>query len=452
MKKFVLAIAIAILALLVFWYFKQGSFVTAPSPTVSASPTPATQTVSTPEVTFTYDNSFGLAVKPDQILVSGYIPPCDTDVMDYCLYFKDDTYKGTNFESAGLRIKRRADITTERPCMQTPPAGYDATVKPLGTHTDMDYSTSIFNSSGAAAGHFASGSLYRLYIRASSTCYEFETRIGETNFSNYPAGSIKEFTNEDRAALQQKIKGVLDNVTITATDTHLVWPVPASSRADYVRTQLATLAPQFNTLLADTRLTVYPKQTVVYKPPDWPAVKTKLYSSESVQKGADYIRANLSAFQQAEQTYGVPKEALAGLIAIETDFGKNVGTYSVFNVLYSRMIQWPESTWKAQADQLVAFTKYCANSHVDCFSVKGSYAGAFGIVQFMPDSLLAYGVDGDANGVINLSLPVDAIPSAARYLQAHGWATDPKLALTRYYGSAEGYPEIVLAYADLLKQ
>lgn len=229
--------------------------------------------------------------------------------------------------------------------------------------------------------------------------------------------------------------------------------LPVNTRADYVRTQLTAAGidtAQFNAALADKRLVVYPVKTVAYKDPDWTIIENKLYSAASVQRGKDYIRAHQAVFDQAELDYGVKKEALAGLIAIETDFGKNAGTYPIFNVLYSRMMRWPAATWKTQADQLVAFTQYCTQSNIDCYSVKGSYAGAFGIVQFMPNSLLSYGVDGDHNGVINLSQEIDAIPSAANFLKQHGWDQDPLKSLARYYGSSIGYPGIVLTYADLL--
>src|SRR5258708_11997428 len=54
------------------------------------------------------------------------------------------------------------------------------------------YTTSVFSPIGdAAAGHYASGALYRLYLQDSSTCYEFETRLGQTQFANYPAGDRK---------------------------------------------------------------------------------------------------------------------------------------------------------------------------------------------------------------------------------------------------------------------
>lgn len=231
-------------------------------------------------------------------------------------------------------------------------------------------------------------------------------------------------------------------------------PVSSNARVEYVRSQLAsteTGVTVFNSLLADTRLVRYPVKTVAYRAPNWKPIEDKLYSEAWLQKGADYIKANQAIFDKMESDYGIKKEVLTGLIAMETDFGQNAGTYPVFNALYSRMMNWPETTWKAQADQLVALSKHCAQSNIDCYTIKGSYAGAFGIVQFMPNSLLAYGVDGDGSGVIDLSKPIDAIPSAANYLKLHGWDTDQHRALARYYGSSVGYPDIVLKYASLLE-
>ncbi len=227
----------------------------------------------------------------------------------------------------------------------------------------------------------------------------------------------------------------------------------ANSRVDYVRKQLILSgfsAVKVNKLIGDKRVRLYPVKVVAYKQPDWKKIEQKLYSPASLQNGADYIKANQAVFEQAEKDFGVPKEALAGLIAIETDFGKSAGDYVIFNMLYSRLTHWPEARWKGQATELIALSKYCLQSKVDCFGIKGSYAGAFGLVQFMPSSLLAYGVDGNGDGIIDLSQPVDAIPSAANFLKAHGWADDQLKSLARYYGSSEGYPNIVLTYASFL--
>lgn len=229
-------------------------------------------------------------------------------------------------------------------------------------------------------------------------------------------------------------------------------PVPAT-RLGYVQQQLVaagfdvTVVQQ---LVNDTRLKLYPARQVAYKPPIWKLVENKLYAATFVQRGKDYIKTNQKVFDQAQTKYGVPKEVIASIIAIETEFDKNSGTAPVFNSLYSRMEQWPVDQWKSQAAQLIALGKYCLSSHQDCFAIKGSYAGALGLVQFMPDSVISYGVDGNNDGKIDLYDPVDAVPSASNFLIGHGWNNDQLKALAGYYGSSVGYPGIVLHYASLL--
>lgn len=240
-------------------------------------------------------------------------------------------------------------------------------------------------------------------------------------------------------------------VTFAAPNTSLA----ASARVTYVKQQLIKAGlskTSVNKLFIDKRIKIYPKQKVSYKKPNWVVIEHKLTAPQFIEEGRGYIASHSAAFEKAQADYGVPKGVLAGVIAIETDFGKNSGSYVTFNALYSRMRQWPAASWKTQAGELIALSKYCLNSGLDCFKVKGSYAGAFGLVQFMPSSLLAYGVDGNGDGIINLHLAEDAIPSAANFLKNHGFQENQLLALTRYYGSPVGYPGIVLKFANLVEE
>jgi len=267
------------------------------------------------------------------------------------------------------------------------------------------------------------------------------------------------YLNSRNSAVVQETETPLPEASIPSTiSVPTILPTPSATpitRIGYVRQQLIGAgfdSVQVEKILTDARLKLYPIKQVAYKEPDWNAIKLKLYDPAFVQKGKDYIIANQDVFNSAEAEFGVPKEVLAGVIAIESEFGVNFGTTVTFNALYSRMTQWSATTWKAQADQLVAFSTYCLRSQIDCFGIKGSYAGALGIVQFMPDSLLNYGIDGNGDGIVDLYNPVDAIPSAGNFLARHNWSADHIKALAGYYGSSVGYPEIVLMYASLLTQ
>src|SRR3989344_3851549 len=137
-------------------------------------------------------------------------------------------------------------------------------------------------------------------------------------------------------------------------------PKPVDARLEYVKTQALAAgldAAAVNAITTSQRLFLYPIQSVAPKPVDWAAIEAKLTSEQSLQKGRDYIATNATVFAKAETDFGVNKEALAGLIAIETDFGKNSGNYIIFNALYSRMKQWPITTWQSQANQLVALLR-----------------------------------------------------------------------------------------------
>lgn len=240
--------------------------------------------------------------------------------------------------------------------------------------------------------------------------------------------------------------------SLVPTATVVSSPI-ADERLAYVQRQLVANGFEesaVNQLLTDQRRTVYPEQSVAYRAPNWAPIKRKLYSAAYVQEGKAFIASHRDAFGHAEQQFGVPKEAITGIIAIETEFGRNMGKTPTFNALYSRLEHNTGSSWPLQANRLVALSTYCLQARLDCFSITGSYAGAIGLVQFMPDSLMKYGIDGNGDHIVDLTNPDDAIPSAGNFLMAHGWAQDRLKALTGYYGSPVGYPAIVLAYAKLL--
>lgn len=179
---------------------------------LNGTSTSATSSASTSDgmITFSTPQDFGLATTPDQVLAKAYIPPCDQG-FDYCLYYNGTAYQGTNFESAGLSIRKRPDLSSQSACLATQPQGYSGLHATSTTQTS--YAMSVFGPVGdAGAGHYASGQEYRLFTNA--TCYQFDTRVGETQFANYPAGSITQFTDAERESMFATLRGILSNITL----------------------------------------------------------------------------------------------------------------------------------------------------------------------------------------------------------------------------------------------
>lgn len=157
-----------------------------------------------------YPPQFTAAANADEITTETVIPPCDPD-FGVCLFYSADTYAGTNYESAGLRIQQRDDLATEAACLSTQPTGYQGLV-PTTTEGD-GYTIAEFDGIGdAGMGHYSSGVLYRLAWNGE--CYEFETRIAATQFSNYTPGTIQEFTDADQAAIKAAFQAILEGVTL----------------------------------------------------------------------------------------------------------------------------------------------------------------------------------------------------------------------------------------------
>jgi membrane-bound lytic murein transglycosylase B len=84
----------------------------------------------------------------------------------------------------------------------------------------------------------------------------------------------------------------------------------------------------------------------------------------------------------------------------------------------------------------------------------GSFAGALGIAQFVPSSVLRFAKDGNRDGQTNLFDHEDAIESISNYLKQHGW----RPSLTRneafrvilYYNNSKYYAETILKVSERL--
>ncbi|WP_338845056.1 lytic murein transglycosylase B [Massilia sp. W12] len=160
---------------------------------------------------------------------------------------------------------------------------------------------------------------------------------------------------------------------------------------------------------------------------NWEAYRRQFVEPVRIQSGVRFWRQYQADLARAEREYGVPAEALLGILGVETVFGRQTGNFRVLDVTATLAFDYPDSPKKAERSayflgELEAALLLAREGGIDPFSLRGSYAGAIGWPQFMPSSIRRYAVDFDGDGVIDLrNSPVDAIGSIAHYLHAHGW-------------------------------
>jgi membrane-bound lytic murein transglycosylase B len=163
------------------------------------------------------------------------------------------------------------------------------------------------------------------------------------------------------------------------------------------------------------------------KPKNWKAYRARFVENGRIEAGLAFWDQYSETLAQAENQYGVPAEIIVGLIGVETFFGRTTGNFRVIDALTTLAFAYPDTPTRVARmrffqSELESFLLFARESSSDPFSFKGSYAGAFGLAQFMPSSLRQYAVDFDHDGKINLlSSPADAIGSVASYLAEHGW-------------------------------
>ncbi len=164
------------------------------------------------EITFVQPDDFGLATDKSQMPNNSVIPPCDENFND-CLFYKGIAYDGTNFQSAGVRIYERKDLDAKDLCLVTRPDGYKDIMS--NEARGDGYWISYFGGiNDAAAGSSSTGEVLRLFT--GSNCYEFQTRIAQSQYANYEPGTIKEFTGEQSIEIQNKMADIVKSVRITA--------------------------------------------------------------------------------------------------------------------------------------------------------------------------------------------------------------------------------------------
>jgi len=193
--------------------------------------------------------------------------------------------------------------------------------------------------------------------------------------------------------------------------------------ADWIRQQIgqARRIPLIEQL-------VLPAPTPTAK--NWAAYRSRFIEPKRIEAGAAFWQRHRATLERAEQTYGVPPSIIVGIIGVETLYGQHMGNFRILDALSTLAFDFPQAHPRATERQaffrgeLEHFLRLTQRAGTDPFSIRGSFAGAMGMPQFMPSSWSHYAVDFDGDGRIDLfNSPADAIGSVANYFKAFQWKT-----------------------------
>ncbi len=144
-----------------------------------------------------------------------------------------------------------------------------------------------------------------------------------------------------------------------------------------------------------------------------------------INRGQALLRQYAVLLEEVRQSYGVQPHYLVSFWAIESNYGRATGGFSVLQALATLAFD-PRRAEFFRTELLTAL-KIIDDGHIAVDNMSGSWAGAMGQLQFLPSVFARYGIDGDNDGKIDIwnSLP-DIFHSAANFLSQSGWRGDER--------------------------
>jgi membrane-bound lytic murein transglycosylase B len=155
----------------------------------------------------------------------------------------------------------------------------------------------------------------------------------------------------------------------------------------------------------------------------WHEFRANYIEERRIAAGVEFWRQHAAALGRAQREYGVPEEVIVATIGVETLYGRSMGNFKVLEALSMLAFEYPPRASLFRSE-LEAFLLLTREAGLDPLTIRGSYAGAMGIPQFLPSSYRKYAVDFDRDGRPDIwRSPADAIGSVANYYRSFGWQT-----------------------------
>jgi membrane-bound lytic murein transglycosylase B len=152
----------------------------------------------------------------------------------------------------------------------------------------------------------------------------------------------------------------------------------------------------------------------------WRQYRGRIVSDARIARGRDLYAQNRILLTAISQQYGVPTGVIMGIWGLESNYGQSSGGFNVVEALAT--LSWEGRRAGFFRGELMDALKILDHGDIAPERMIGSYAGAMGQPQFMPDSYLKYAVDYIGDGRRDIWGRVsDVFASVANYLARSGW-------------------------------
>jgi len=190
----------------------------------------------------------------------------------------------------------------------------------------------------------------------------------------------------------------------------------------------AQINPRVRTLIQPPEVKD-PASSAVVSRRSWPVYRQRFVNVVRIAAGLAFWQQHRETLNTVAAEYGVPPSIIVAIIGVETRYGQHTGDFPVLDTLYTLAFHHPEPARPQRVqlfrEQLADLIELDYTGILDAGRDKGSFAGALGLVQFMPGSIKRFARDGDGDGRIDLfNSPADAIASVANFLREHSWQKD----------------------------
>ena len=170
----------------------------------------------------------------------------------------------------------------------------------------------------------------------------------------------------------------------------------------------------------------------------WRIYKNNLVVPLMFKRAKKFKQKYLVLLKKISKEYKVDINIIVAIAGVESNFGRNTGNFSIINSL-TTLAFFQNRKQKFFKYELEEYLLFCREIGYNIFKLKGSFAGAMGVVQQLPSINREYGIDYDRDGISNpWSIP-DALASIANFLHLNGWNNSRVIAIKAKYNKNQSF-------------